>query len=87
MGDTHDEHFSGAGAAPGQDLIQRFRSVVRVASAGGRCRQGPRLGIIEPDLAERLRAVAGLRDVLVHAYLEVGPARIWEHIEDAGGGG
>ncbi|MBI4728351.1 MAG: DUF86 domain-containing protein [Acidobacteria bacterium] len=43
-----------------------------------------RLGIIAPDLAERLRAAAGLRNVLVHAYLDVDPARIWEHIEDVG---
>lgn len=30
--------------------------------------------------AARLRAAAGLRNVLVHGYLDVDPARVWEHL-------
>lgn len=38
------------------------------------------VGVIEADLAERLRLATGLRNVLVHAYLDVDPARIWTHL-------
>jgi len=42
------------------------------------------LGVLESDLADRLRLAAGLRNVLVHAYLEVDPARIWMHLSRLG---
>lgn len=43
------------------------------------------MGILEESLAERLRSAAGLRNILVHAYLEVDPRMMWasmEHLED-----
>lgn len=44
-----------------------------------------RMGILEESLAERLRLAAGLRNILVHSYLEVDPQMMWsnmEHLED-----
>lgn len=38
------------------------------------------LGVIESDLAGRLRLAAGLRNILVHAYLDVDPERVWMHL-------
>lgn len=38
------------------------------------------LGIIETSLAERLAAAAGLRNILVHMYLDLDHARVWEAI-------
>lgn len=37
-----------------------------------------RLGTMPAELVQRLRPLAGLRDVLVHAYLTVDPARVHE---------
>lgn len=37
--------------------------------------------IIPADLAGRLRLSAGLRNLLVHAYLDIDPARVWAHLE------
>jgi uncharacterized protein YutE (UPF0331/DUF86 family) len=34
------------------------------------------LGVLTADFAGRFRAVAGFRNVLVHAYLDVDPARV-----------
>jgi uncharacterized protein YutE (UPF0331/DUF86 family) len=34
------------------------------------------LGVLGPEFAARFRSVAGFRNVLVHAYLEVDPARV-----------
>lgn len=42
------------------------------------------LGVIDRELAERLRAAAGLRNVLVHMYLEVDATKVWEAIESLG---
>jgi uncharacterized protein YutE (UPF0331/DUF86 family) len=41
-----------------------------------------RHGVLEPDLATRLGRAAGLRNLLVHGYLEVDPARIWESLDE-----
>ncbi len=38
------------------------------------------VGILDRELADRLRLGAGLRNVLVHAYLDVDPTRIWTHL-------
>ena len=38
------------------------------------------LGIVEPALAERLASAAGLRNILVHMYLDLDHARVWEAI-------
>lgn len=38
------------------------------------------LGIVESDLAGRLRLAAGLRNILVHAYLDVDPERVWTYL-------
>lgn len=37
-------------------------------------------GVLEDDLAARLARAAGLRNILVHAYLEVDPAKVWESL-------
>lgn len=37
-------------------------------------------GVIPPDLGSRLRLAAGLRNILVHAYLDVDPERIWAQL-------
>lgn len=34
------------------------------------------LGVLDPGFTARFRAVAGFRNVLVHAYLDVDPARV-----------
>jgi uncharacterized protein YutE (UPF0331/DUF86 family) len=40
------------------------------------------LGVIDPSLAERLASAAGLRNILVHVYLDLDRARVWEAIEN-----
>lgn len=35
---------------------------------------------IDDALAERLRLAAGLRNVLVHGYVDVDPERVWAHL-------
>lgn len=37
--------------------------------------------IVEDELAGRLRLAAGLRNVLVHGYLEIDPQQIWAHLQ------
>ncbi len=39
------------------------------------------LGVVSAELAAALRLAAGLRNVLVHAYLDVDPAQIWAHLQ------
>lgn len=39
------------------------------------------VGVIGPELAARLRLAAGLRNLLVHAYLDIDPDRLWQHLE------
>lgn len=42
-------------------------------------------GVLPADLADRLRLAAGLRNLLVHAYLDIDPDRLWgtlEHLDD-----
>lgn len=36
--------------------------------------------IIDDELARRLRLAAGLRNILVHGYLDVDPQRVWDHL-------
>ncbi len=36
-----------------------------------------RIGLIDRPLADGLRSAAGLRNVLVHTYLDVDPRRLW----------
>jgi uncharacterized protein YutE (UPF0331/DUF86 family) len=40
--------------------------------------------VLDEELAQRLRRATGLRNVLVHGYLEVDPALVWEHLEHLG---
>jgi uncharacterized protein YutE (UPF0331/DUF86 family) len=40
-------------------------------------------GILEPELAERLARVVGLRNVLVHLYVQVDSLRVVDAIEGA----
>lgn len=39
------------------------------------------LGVIEDALARELRLAAGLRNILVHAYLDVDPDQLWNHLD------
>ncbi|MGH2706186.1 MAG: type VII toxin-antitoxin system HepT family RNase toxin [Actinomycetota bacterium] len=39
-----------------------------------------RMGIVDEDLAAALRRATGLRNILVHGYLDVDPERLWEHL-------
>lgn len=39
------------------------------------------VGVIGPELATRLRLAAGLRNLLVHAYLDIDPDRLWWHLD------
>ena len=39
-------------------------------------------GVIDKDLAERLHGLAGLRNILVHAYLELDRARVQKRVAD-----
>lgn len=41
-------------------------------------------GVIDTEIAGRLRRAAGLRNVLVHAYLDVDPRIVWRSLEDLG---
>jgi uncharacterized protein YutE (UPF0331/DUF86 family) len=38
-------------------------------------------GVIDADLAERLSGAAGLRNILVHLYLDVDPERLWAQLK------
>lgn len=38
------------------------------------------LGVVDNALAQELRLAAGLRNILVHAYLDVDPDRLWDHL-------
>ncbi|MGH3666222.1 MAG: type VII toxin-antitoxin system HepT family RNase toxin [Egibacteraceae bacterium] len=40
------------------------------------------LDVIPQPLAQRLRGAAGLRNVLVHTYLELDPKQVWRHLDD-----
>jgi uncharacterized protein YutE (UPF0331/DUF86 family) len=40
-----------------------------------------RQGVISADLADQLRRAAGLRNILVHAYIEVDPKRLLAHLD------
>lgn len=37
-------------------------------------------GALDDDLAADLRRAAGLRNVLVHGYLDVDPEQVWDHL-------
>lgn len=63
-------------ATAGRDAADYTSSIDRLSE----------LGILPADFAARFRGVAGLRNVLVHAYLDVDLARVHailnEHLED-----
>jgi uncharacterized protein YutE (UPF0331/DUF86 family) len=40
------------------------------------------MGVIDEPLAKRLASAARLRNLLVHAYLDVDPERIWLHLDE-----
>lgn len=42
------------------------------------------MGVIDATLSGRLADAARLRNILVHAYLEVDPVRLWEAVESLG---
>lgn len=42
------------------------------------------LGVVDEELAERLARAAGLRNILVHAYLDVDPEQVWDHLHRLG---
>ena len=39
------------------------------------------IGVVGPELADRLRLATGLRNLLVHAYLDIDPDRLWAHLD------
>lgn len=39
-----------------------------------------RAGMLDAALADRLRLATGLRNVLVHGYLDVDPERVWDQL-------
>ena len=39
------------------------------------------VGIVPPDFAERLADMAGFRNVLVHTYLQVDPAKVYHSLQ------
>jgi uncharacterized protein YutE (UPF0331/DUF86 family) len=41
-------------------------------------------GVLNEALAGRLRRATGLRNLLVHGYLDVDPVLIWDHLEHLG---
>ncbi len=41
-------------------------------------------GVLPATLAGRLRLAAGLRNVLVHGYVDVDPALVWASLDDLG---
>lgn len=47
---------------------------------GSAFRELTAVGVLGQDLADRLRLAAGLQNILVHAYLDVDPARVWTHL-------
>ncbi len=49
-------------------------------SYGSAFAQLAEIGVVEQDLAAHLRLATGLRNILVHAYLDVDPSRVWEHL-------
>ena len=38
-------------------------------------------GVISPGLAARLRGLGGFRNVLVHGYLRIDPAKVWAALQ------
>lgn len=40
-----------------------------------------RIGVIDTALADDLKLATGLRNILVHAYLDVDPGRLWDHLD------
>lgn len=42
------------------------------------------LGVLTPDLAQRLRSAAGMRNVLVHGYAELDATLVWAALGDLG---
>jgi uncharacterized protein YutE (UPF0331/DUF86 family) len=41
-----------------------------------------REGILEAALGSRLEGMAGLRNILVHDYVDIEPARVWQAVDD-----
>lgn len=41
-------------------------------------------GLVDPQLAARLRLAVGLRNILVHGYLDVDPEQLWSHLSRLG---
>jgi uncharacterized protein YutE (UPF0331/DUF86 family) len=51
---------------------------------GSAFRELAAVGVLSQSLAERLRLAAGLRNILVHAYVDVDPVLIWMHLDGLG---
>jgi uncharacterized protein YutE (UPF0331/DUF86 family) len=76
-------------------VLGRLAHLGQVLSALERLRQMPaaardyreiipalcREGILPPDLSLRLEGLAGMRNILVHDYADVDPARIWAAVD------
>jgi uncharacterized protein YutE (UPF0331/DUF86 family) len=53
--------------------VEEYRDAIRLLGEGG---------YLEPELVQRLIPMAGLRNILVHDYLEVDRARIYALMQD-----
>jgi uncharacterized protein YutE (UPF0331/DUF86 family) len=53
--------------------VEEYRDAIRLLGENG---------YVEPDLAQRLMPMAGLRNVLVHDYLDVDRDRIYTFVQD-----
>jgi uncharacterized protein YutE (UPF0331/DUF86 family) len=66
------------GASAGRDVPDYATAIDRLVE----------LGVLSPDLGGRFRPIAGFRNVLVHAYLDVDPATVHRllnhHLDDFG---
>jgi uncharacterized protein YutE (UPF0331/DUF86 family) len=53
--------------------VREYRDAIRLLGENG---------YLQPDLTERLAPLAGLRNVLVHDYLDVDRGRIYSLVQD-----
>jgi uncharacterized protein YutE (UPF0331/DUF86 family) len=68
--DVGNHILSGAFGRPSETYAEILEGLAREA-------------VIERSLYEELRGLGGLRNVLVHAYLDLDPLRIWQALETA----
>lgn len=70
MIDVNYHLVTGGGGAPPRDYFQSFVALGEI-------------GVLEPELARRIAACAGLRNRLVHEYDELDPEKVHEALRSA----